>query len=129
MCDNIRDKIETGYYDDYGTRPSKPDRKCDCGESFLLKDGKLENTPNFCQHCGAPLKETFLAKNAQYKAECEAYNKRLTAKEDEFRRDAIEFAGISGHPKADAAFSKAKDRSSYRSEWLSELEDLAELMV
>lgn len=130
MCDNIHDKITTGYYDDCGPRPQKPENKCGgCGKPFSLTSNKPETAPNFCQECGQPIKESFLAKHEQYKAECRAQNERRHAKELEFSKDAIAYVGLTGHPKADKALNKAKQSGSYRGDWVSELEELAELIM
>lgn len=45
-----------------------------------------------------------------------------------FRADAIEYAGLTGHPRADKAFDFAKDHASGRRETVEFLSELADLM-
>lgn len=60
-----------------------------------------------------------------------AYGEESARLDEEFKKDALEEAGITGNPKADKAYSLAWDRghSCGYSEVFNELLDLAELLL
>lgn len=68
----------------------------------------------------------------KYKKEMAKYRQKQNECHAQFRKDALEYAGIDAmHPKADRAFSMAWDRghSSGLHEVVQNLEELAELLT
>jgi len=106
--------------------PQRPKSICNCGEPF-----SSTRPPNYCSECGEPLADEYNAKIEQYKELKKQYNEQTDRLEELFKADALEECGLTGHTKADKAYSMAWERG--HSDGLMhvyyELEELAELLL
>ena len=97
---------------------------CDnCGAKYS-KAGKVVN---FCSHCGTNVKEQYETKCKIRREAVEKYNKEQVRLDELFKNDALEYTGLSDHPKKDIIFGKAymDGHSGGYHEVLGELDDLA----
>lgn len=113
-------------YDNYKNKmpyPKKPSKKCPkCNISFEIDD-------NFCSNCGQELKNYFETCMKYYKEEQKNYKKKEIRLFELFKQDALEYVGLSNHPKKDKIFSFAWENghsSGYRNvvAWLEEILDI-----
>jgi hypothetical protein len=120
---DIYTKIKSGDYDSI-ERLKAPKVTCGCGRHYYEK-----SIPNFCSECGVSVKEQFDILKADYKVQLEVNDLKNAQTSRQFKKDALEYCGLSGHPKAEQAFILASDRCDGRTDLVELLEQLAELMV
>lgn len=73
----------------------------------------------------------FEVQKSEYQEKVAEYRKKQFDLDDMFKKAAIEYCGLSGHPKAEQAFNKARENSDMEGlmSILNELEELADLLL
>jgi len=74
--------------------------------------------------------ENYECKLKAYEQEMKIYHRMQGELDQKFKEEALEYCGLSTHPKKNEAFSKAYDRGHHagKHEVLDELEELADLL-
>lgn len=122
---NVDQKIKDGAYKTKLEWPKPPDKKCECGKSFVGE------APNFCSGCGNPIKEEYDKKYYDFLLKLNEYRDNEERLIDLFKIDALEECGLTNHPKAEKAFSMACKRhySNDLQYIFYDLKELAELIL
>ena len=116
---DIYNNISDGKYQPEMEYPRKP------GKPYLKKGHTSEDVLTYHD-----MLKDFEIKNKTYNDIMSEWRKENSAAFALFRIDAIEYCGLTGHPKADKAFSLAYDRAGgTMSEILENLEELTELLA
>ena len=115
--DDIYDRIEQRRYEpnlEFPARPAKP----------LLR--REHNS----KHIEEYLKSFIIyeSQRSQYNSEVDAYRKNRNECHGIFKKDALEYWGITDHPKAERAFTMASEDSPNFQETLVNLAELADLL-
>jgi len=80
----------------------RAEKKCrKCGTFYFS-----ENT-NFCSNCGHNVKIDYETSNEIYKMKKEKYYEDKARLEEQFKKDALEYVGLSNHPKKDMIYGQA----------------------
>lgn len=125
---NVYEKIAQNLYQ-HPDRPRSPKKSCPkCGSSFstLARD----KVPNYCSVCGTEIKTWYTDLYKKYKVTITENNNIVAEIDAQFKKDAIAYVSITGHPKAEDCYSLAwaYGHSSGLSSVLEHLEDFAELL-
>jgi ribosomal protein L40E len=119
----VNEKIQNGDYKvriEYPVYPENICRYCNAG-----KIGRAE----FCPKCGA--KTCFDERMEKYRQDKGVYHAEEGRLNDQFRNDAMEECGLSGHPKEDKVWMLAWERghSAGLEEVFLCIQELAELVL
>ena len=114
--EDVHQRIRDGFYEVEATYPeSKPKKPKLNGKGY--------------EEIDAMTLEIHEGKMLRYKDQLALYRREQGSKMDTFRADALEYCGLTDHPKADKIYSYAweKGHSAGYGEVLMHLEELAEL--
>jgi hypothetical protein len=117
---DIFDRIEKGFYNPTRRRPNRPEKP------------RLPMSHNSTMASLYARKlEEYELKMAHYEEEVSSYHKEIAEKRNLFKKDAIEYCGLTGHRKADLAFNKAHEdeHDSGLAAVVQELEELSDLIL
>jgi hypothetical protein len=120
---DIYAKIKSGDYDSI-ERVKALKFTCACGRHYYER-----SIPNFCFDCGAPVKKAFDVLKDEYTVQLEVTDLKNAQISRQFMKDALEYCKLTGHPKAEQAFSLAQYHCDGRNDLVELLEQLAELML
>ncbi len=119
---DVRMKIRDGYYDvtttiKYPKPPNKP---------LLPQEHTSEELKQYTNEL-----EKYETKQEIYKHRLKTYNKLKVEKMQLFMKEALEECGLTGHPRADKAYSYAweEGHSAGIAEVLSHLEEIADVLI
>jgi predicted amidophosphoribosyltransferase len=100
---DIYQKLENKAYENDYPYPSRLSRNClKCNTLFSTED-------NFCKNCGHNVKDYYEEGKRRYNQELTNHRKREQELCNQFKQDCFEFYKIVDNPKADKAFSLARD--------------------
>ena len=104
-------------------RPSAPTRHCPKCQKYFRQDDK------FCSNCGENVRNEYNKKMIHFRAQIKRYNRQEQEIYNMFKKDALEWVGLSHHPKKNKIFAFAWDNEHDTGlyavvELLEELEDL-----
>ena len=121
---DIREKIKRGYYLVKAEYPKHGILICECL-------AKIDKKNKFCPDCGNEIGSVVSEYNDAHAERLKKYFTEKREAESKFKRDALGYVGIDGHPNADKAFSFAWDKghSSGHYNVLDWLEGIAEVIL